>query len=99
MFFSISEARTCSELLLYAFDELSNGLMTVFNSGFLEVNILYYTNQFISILKSEASVWELNKLGCSGIFIWDINIQKPSYILNVLIAPFSLQKINYPALQ
>lgn len=73
--------------------------MTIFKLEFLEGNILYYTNQFISVLKSEASVWELNKSDCAAIFICNINIQKPSYILNVLIAPFSLQKINYPALQ
>lgn len=50
MFFSISEARKYSELLLRAFDELFNGLMTIFKSGLLEVNILYYTNQFIPLV-------------------------------------------------
>lgn len=34
----------------------------------------------------------LNKSDCSGIFIWNINIQKPSYILNLLIASFPYKK-------
>lgn len=41
----------------------------------------------------------LNKLYCSGIFIQSINIQKPFYILSLLIAFSSLQKINYSYLQ
>jgi len=85
-FFNISDTRPYFELLLYTFDK----------SRLLEVQIFYYTDQLTSLvyyrLKHLFRDLFLNKCYCSGIFIWNINIQKPSCILNLLIASFPYRK-------